>query len=410
MSWDCPALPVLMHIYTVAHSIFKSSRASSLWPACLAFMIGARQRKRWRSGILCVHHPLHMCRHAASGATSAAKQEGFRRESAKVDFEAVRHDVEEHIASNKRIKREHIGHISDFLAHIVAASFATVDLYEKTPAGYDFLPCAFPHPNGAMRGRTETAKQVAASLGPRLKHQIFGIICWRYHNTNAAWEKLCPILKQFKEDEDIPKMRRRARAMYQASDKPSFLFSIGDGIRSSGGKGSWRAACLDALDSWWQAAVLAARILEEPATTPASWHDAFLKKVVPRMKLFGLGYWSKFVYGDIALLSSRVSLEDYSIVGVGCLALLSTWGLQFPRGTLIRQRAGLDAVRELKKVVDEVFQTARHPGIQMARTGAHLRELTALDVQVQCCETRRGFSLPGRIRSTRATLAGASEG
>ena len=198
--------------------------------------------------------------------------------------------------------------------------------------------------------------------------------------------------------------------MYRASDKPSFLFSIGDGIRSSGGKGSWRAACVDALDSWWEAAVLAATILEKPSTTPASWHDAFLKKVVPRMKLFGLGYWSKFVFGDIGLLSSRVSLEDYTIVGVGCLALLSTWGLKFPRGALALQKAGLEAVQELKEVVDEVFQPARHPGIQMARTGAQLRELTAYDVQVQCCETKRGFSLPGHIRSTRATLARASEG
>ena len=399
-----------MHMYNVARSIFNQA-ALALLLVWVAPMLGvARQRKRWRSGILCVHHPLDTCRHAACGATSAAKQEGFRREGAKLDFEAVRHDVEEHVANKKWIKREHVRHISDFLAHIVAASYATVELYEKTPAGYDFLPCAFPHPNGAVRWRTETAKQVAASLGPQLKHQIFGIICWRYHNTDAAWEKLCPILKQFKEDEDIPKMRRRVWAMYRASDKPSFLFSIGDGIRSSGGKGSWRAACVDALDSWWEAAVLAATILEKPSTTPASWHDAFLKKVVPRMKLFGLGYWSKFVFGDIGLLSSRVSLEDYTIVGVGCLALLSTWGLKFPRGALALQKAGLEAVQELKEVVDEVFQPARHPGIQMARTGAQLRELTAYDVQVQCCETKRGFSLPGRIRSTRATLARASAG
>ncbi len=352
-------------------------------------MLGfARQRKRWRSGILCLH-PLDTCRHAACGATSAAKRvelangvEGFRREGAKLDFEAVRHDVEEHVASNKWIKREHVGHISDFLAHIVGAAYATPQLCARTPEGYDFLPCAFPHPNMNCRKRTQTAKRVCLTLGPQLQHQIFGLIVWRYHNTDAAWEKLRPILKQFKVDEDIPTMRRRVRAMYGASDKPSFLFSIGDGIRSSGGKGSWRAACLDALDSWWEAAVLAAAILENPQTTPALWHDAFLKKVVPRMPHFGLGYWSKFVFGDIGLLSSKASLEDYTIVGVGCLALLSSWGLQFPRGALARQRAGLEAVRELKKVVAEVFRTARHAGIQMARTQARLEPLSCYDVQV----------------------------
>ena len=122
--------------------------------------------------------------------------------------------------------------------------------------------------------------------------------------------------------------------MYRASQKPSFLFSTGDGIRSSGGKGSWRAACLDALDGWWEAAGVAAAVLENPQTTPALWHDAFLKTVVPRMPLFGLGYWAKFVFGDIGLLSSRASLEEYTIVGVGCLALLFSWGLRFPRGVL----------------------------------------------------------------------------
>ena len=197
--------------------------------------------------------------------------------------------------------------------------------------------------------------------------------------------------------------------MYRASQKPSFLFSTGDGIRSSGGKGSWRAACLDALDGWWEAAGVAAAVLENPQTTPALWHDAFLKTVVPRMPLFGLGYWAKFVFGDIGLLSSRASLEEYTIVGVGCLALLSSWGLRFPRGVLARQKAGLEAVRELKEVVDEVLRTARHPGLQMARAEARLQSLSCYDVQVQCCETKRGFSMPGRVRNTRVTLPRARE-
>ncbi len=289
-------------MYTVARSAFNQT-ALALLPPWVVPMLGvARLRKRWRSGVLCVHarplvvHRQVQCvlvRDAVTGAMHASKREelpnaeaqqsrvvdGFRREGARLHYEAVRHHVEKHTFGNRWIKPEHGGHIADFLAHIVAASFASLELYDKTPVGlYDFLPCVFPHPNMNCRQRTLTAKRVALTLGPQLEHQIFGLIVWRYHNTDAAWEKLRPVLKQFKEHEDIPKMRRRMRAMCRASDKPSFLFSIGDGIRNSGGKGGWRAACLDALDSWWEAAGLAAAVLENPQTTPALWHDAFSRQ------------------------------------------------------------------------------------------------------------------------------------
>ena len=175
-------------------------------------MLGvARLRRRWRSSILCVH-PFDTCRHAVSGATSAAKREelangeehqsdvveGFKREGARLHYEAVRSDVEKQTIGNKWIKPGHGGHIADFLAHIVAASFASLELYDKTPVGlYDFLPCVFPHPNMNRRQRTLTAQQVASTLGPQLQHQILGLIMWRYHNTDAAWEELRPILKDF---------------------------------------------------------------------------------------------------------------------------------------------------------------------------------------------------------------------
>ncbi len=41
-------------------------------------------------------------------------------------------------------------------------------------------------------------------------------------------------------------------------------------------------------------------------TTPASWHEAFLTRVVPKMKYFGLGYW---VTGGEGGLRQLVSLR-----------------------------------------------------------------------------------------------------
>ena len=140
---------------------------------------------------------------AGNQKTGAARKgsrvvEGFRREGARRHYEAVRSSVEEHTFGTKWIKPEHGGHIADFLAHIVAASFASPELYDKSPVGlYDFLPCVFPHPNMNRRQRTLTAQQVASTLGPQLQHQILGLIMWRYHNTDAAWEELRPILKDF---------------------------------------------------------------------------------------------------------------------------------------------------------------------------------------------------------------------
>ena len=148
-------------MYTVARSDFNQT-ALALLPPWVVPMLGvARLRKRWRSGILCVH-PLDTCRDAGSGAMSAAKREelangeeqqsdvveGFRREGARLHYEAAWSDVEKQTGGNTWIKPEHGGHIADFLAHIVAASFASLELYDKTPVGvYDFLPCVFPHPN-----------------------------------------------------------------------------------------------------------------------------------------------------------------------------------------------------------------------------------------------------------------------
>ncbi len=197
------------------HTPQHSNQTLCVLLAILGKMFAAlRQRKCWRAGILRVAQPDTPCCHTISAYAngeppSAAKRrkllenahpiaveeqpdvaEGFRRKQAKIDFATVRCDVEEATSANKWIKQEHGGHIADFLAHLVAASYASPELFAETPAGYDFLPCAFPHPNGEARGRTIIAEDVAANLGPHMKYQIFGIIIWRYHNTAEAWKKI----------------------------------------------------------------------------------------------------------------------------------------------------------------------------------------------------------------------------
>ena len=61
-------------------------------------------------------------------------------------------------------------------------------------------------------------------------------------------------------------------------------------------------------------------------------------------------------------------------------------------------------MRELRACVNKVLESVRHPGVQSASEEANLVPLTAYDVQVQLCECKRGFSLPARIRATRAAL------
>ena len=70
------------------------------------------------------------------------------REQAAIDYnEEVEHIVKEATEGNTYIKAaDHWEHIADFLAHLVAASFASPELAAKTLPGYDFLPRGFPTP------------------------------------------------------------------------------------------------------------------------------------------------------------------------------------------------------------------------------------------------------------------------
>jgi hypothetical protein len=113
---------------------------------------------------------------------------------------------------------------------------------------------------------------------------------------------------------------------------------------------------------------------------------------------------SKFIFGDIGkhVSAAKVDLNDYTVVGVGCLDLLRSWGLRFSQDPLEQQHEGLAAVRELQSIINGLMDV--HPGLQIACRCANLNVLTSYDIQVQCCECKRGFNLPPRIKSARASL------
>ena len=133
-----------------------------------------------------------------------------------MDFDAVQNIVREARAGTRWIKEAQVEHVSDFIAHLVAASYAKPENVQRTAPGYDFLPVGgheFPHPNGDVRKRTLIAQEVVDTLGPDAQHRILGIILWRYHNTVEAWSHLKPILLKFCESEDIEALRQGVAAM-----------------------------------------------------------------------------------------------------------------------------------------------------------------------------------------------------
>ena len=334
---------------------------------------------------------------------------GFRRGQGAVDFEAVEEPVEEACAGNQWIKQEQAPHVSDVLAHLAAASFASPERCFEVPASYDFLPCEFPHPNGHMREPTRMVKSLIDALGPQAAHKIFGCIVWRFRNTQEALVALQPLLQKFPEGEDLQALRRGVEAMYLADPAKvlcrSHLFSTGDAIRRTGGHASWRAAVLGSLEKWWEAAQHAAAILEDPATTPASWHLRFQREVLPKMSCFG-PYWSKYVYGDVGehVAAEKADLLNYTKVGPSCEYWLRFMGLPLQRGKV--QQQGLEALRELRDIVNKVNESGRHCGLEAARARAQLAPLTVYGVQVQSCETKRGFKMAPRVAAARMQLWG----
>ena len=89
------------------------------------------------------------------------------------------------------------------------------------------------------------------------------------------------------------------------------------------------------------------------------------------------------------------------MVGPGCLYWLRFMGLPLGRGWQQTTHA-LEALRELRDVVDMVLQSGLHAGLEKARVQGQLGLLTAYDVQVQPCECKRGFQLVARVAKNRA--------
>ena len=113
-------------------------------------------------------------------------------------------------------------------------------------------------------------------------------------------------------------------------------------------------------------------------------------------------YWAKYIFGDIGLwISEKCDLKKYTVVGPGAFDGLKKLGYKV-KG----QRAGLAAIREIQRAVNDVIREGHHPGIRAA-SAQGLEELTAYDVQVQLCEYKRAkrpAGLHGRLTSTRKRL------
>jgi hypothetical protein len=358
---------------------------------------------RWRRGVLLPREVALQCKQASA---SQKPLSGFRRVQGTLDFVALQGEVLATTAGNRWIMPEHMKFVSDYVAHLVAATFASIGRGGQTPDGYRFLTVEFPHPNDVARDRTKLAKLLVDALAPHLKQQIFALMVWRFHNTSEAMDALKPLLVAFCGDGDMSAVRTGLRAAYAVRPhEKSYLFSK-DGLR--GGGSSWRDCVLDNLVCWWAVAQRLATVLRDPATTPALWHAAFLTEILGSAKCFGV-YFSKFLCGDIGnhLAGEKADLARYTMIGPGCFCLLEMWGLLFSGRTVERQRQGLEAVNELRACVAAVFQAGTHQGIERAREEGGLMLPTAYDCQVQICEHKRATregGLHSRLTSTRCAL------
>ena len=116
------------------------------------------------------------------------------------------------------------------------------------------------------------------------------------------------------------------------------------------------------------------------------------------MSCFG-PYWYKYVYGDVGehVAAEKADLLNYTMVGPSCEYWLRFMGLPLQRGSRKVQQQGLEALRELRDVVNKVLESGRHRGLERARAKARLGPLTVYDVQVQSCECKHGFRMVPRV-------------
>ena len=124
--------------------------------------------------------------------------------------------------------------------------------------------------------------------------------------------------------------------------------------------------------------------------------------LLPELPCFG-PYWSKYVYGDVSahIAGDKADLHNFSMIGPGCEEWLLFIGLQLGGGAKQVQEQGLQALRELRDIVNRVIESKRHRGIEAARAAGRLEPLTAYDIQVQACECKRGY---GMISATMAAM------
>ena len=98
------------------------------------------------------------------------------------------------LAMSSSFQPHHARQISEFVRNCVACSCAAKG--RRAPTGYNVLQWIAPHTNVGMRPRTAIVGDIVASAQhpdrsdvATMTNQIFGILCYRYHDTAVFWRK-----------------------------------------------------------------------------------------------------------------------------------------------------------------------------------------------------------------------------
>ena len=178
------------------------------------------------------------------------------------DEARIRDAITPALAMSSSFQLHHASVISKFVRMFVACSFAAKG--RRAPTGYNVLQRIAPHPNVGMRPRTAIVGDIVASARHRgrsdvatMTNQIFGILCFRYHNTAVFWENMKEHFIQVNEHRNMAALRAALAHEYgKELHNPSFMFSTCDGIRAP--KKSWRDPALTSLAAWFNVAGLMA--------------------------------------------------------------------------------------------------------------------------------------------------------
>ena len=196
-------------------------------------------------------------------------------------------------------KHEQAPYVSDILAHLAAASFASPGRCKQTRAGCELLGWEFPRPNGRTRKRTRIAKTVVDALGPKVAHPDLRrrAVEVPQHTPSLGSAEAAPaeVLR-----ETLQALPQGMEKMYLADPAPGASRTCSAQATLFGARAATRPGEQPRLArSSSGGAQHAAAILEDPATTSASCHHKFEREVLRTLPCFG-PYWSKYVYGDVA--------------------------------------------------------------------------------------------------------------